>query len=93
MLPIMPIAPVVIVPSTRKVEVPVIQWCAYTKKIERNLWKCVTEEEYQQEQEQKKIEQQKCDEMWVWECHKVWFILWGIVIFLIAIIILFNIIS
>lgn len=92
MLPIMPITPVVVT-HTRKVEVPVIQWCAYTKKIERNLWKCITEEEYQQEQEQKRLEQQKCDEMWVWECHKVWFILWGIVIFLIAIIILFNIMS
>lgn len=93
MLPIMPIIPVVIVSSTRKVEVPVIQWCAYTKNIESYLWKCVTEEEYQQEQEQKRLKQQKCDEMWVLECHKVWFILWGIVIFLIAIIILFNIIS
>jgi len=85
MLPIMPITPVVIVSNTRKVEVPVIQWCAYTKKIESNLWKCVTEEEYQQEQEQKRLEQQKCEEMWIWKCYKWWFIVVGIILFLIVV--------
>ncbi len=90
MLPIMPITPVVVT-HTREVEVPVIQWCAYTKKIDSNLWKCVTEEEYQQEQEQKRLEQQKCDEMWIWECHKGWFIFFGIVIILM--IVLFFIMS
>jgi len=88
MLPIIPITPIVVT-HTRKVEVPVIQWCAYTKKIESNLWKCVTEEEYQQEQEQKRLEQQKCNEMWIWECHKGLIIAWCIVIFLLIIVVLF----
>lgn len=91
MLPIMAITPVVIVSSTRKVEVPVIQWCAYTKKINNNLWKCVTEEEYQKEQEQKRLEQQKCEEMWIWECYKGWFIVCGIVAFLLSILFLYAI--
>lgn len=90
MLPIMPITPVVIT-HTRKVEVPVIQWCAYTKKIDNNLWKCVSEEEYQQEQEQKRLEQQKCNEMWIWKCYKEWFIVCGIVIFLMIVLFLWMI--
>ena len=84
MLPIIPVTPVVVT-HTKKVEVPVIQWCAYTKKIDSNLWKCVTEEEYQQEQEQKRLEQQKCDEMWIWECHKGKIIFFGIAIIILVV--------
>ena len=84
MLPIIPITPIVVT-HTRKVEVPVIQWCAYTKKIDNNLWKCVSEEEYQQEQEQKRLEQQKCDEMWIWKCYRGRIITFGILNFLIIV--------